>query len=320
MASTTIGTAFVKQYGATLDLLLQTQGGKFDGKCLEETITGEEKYYEQLGSVYASEVIDRYGNSPRNDIEHARRRVTATPYDVGIEFDNFDAVQTLINPQGDYVQQMATALRRKKDIEFIKGALGPAYYGKSGGTAANLGSANAEGAGDEGGESLTVARLLNTKSLFEKNNVDLDDPMNKPYMVVTPEILNAFMYQTDVKSSDYNTVKALAKGDINSYMGFEFIRTNLLPYTTDGANQTVDLTWSAADVPTVGAGTIRGCFAYVKSGVRMVTNPGLTTRVTELPEHRFNWYGYAKLRCGAVRMEEPKVVIVGCDETAALAE
>jgi len=320
MASTTIGTAFVKQYGSTLDLLLQTQGGKFEGKCLEETIVGEEKYYEQLGSVYANEVIDRYGDSPRNDITHARRRVTATPYDVGIEFDNFDAVQTLINPEGQYVQQMATALRRKKDIEFISGALGTAYSGKGGGTSNVLADVNCVDTGHEAGATLTVERLLKTKSLLESNNVDLDDPMNKPYMVVTPEILNAFMFQTEVKSADYNTVKALAAGDINTYMGFEFIRTNLLPYTTDDENETVDLTWSAADVPVTGAGNVRACFAYVKSGVRMVTNPALTTRVTELPEHRFNWYGYAKLRCGAVRMEEDKVVIVGCDEDAALSD
>ena len=317
MASTTSGTAFVKQYGSTLDLLLQTQGGKFDGKCLEESITGEERYYEQLGSVYASEVIDRYGDSPRNDITHARRRVTATPYDVGIEFDNFDAVQTLINPQGQYVQQMATALRRKKDIEFITGALGTAYSGKSGGTANDLAAANVV---TDAGTSLTVEKLLNAKSTLEAANVDLDDPMNKPYMVVTPEILNNFMYQTEVKSSDYNTVKALAAGDINTYMGFEFIRTNLLPFTTDDTNESVNLNWSAADVPVTVTGQVRACFAYVKSGVRMVTNPALTTRVTELPEHRFNWYGYAKLRCGAVRMEENKVVIIGCDEDASLAE
>ena len=53
MASQNISTAFVKQYGTTIDMLLELKGGQFDGKCLEETIVGEEKYYDQLGSVYA---------------------------------------------------------------------------------------------------------------------------------------------------------------------------------------------------------------------------------------------------------------------------
>ena len=62
MASTSITTAFVKQYGSTLDLLAQTMGGKFTGTCLEESIEGEEKYYDQLGSVFASEVENRYAD------------------------------------------------------------------------------------------------------------------------------------------------------------------------------------------------------------------------------------------------------------------
>jgi len=134
MASSTISTAFVKQYGNTLDLLAQTRGGKFTGKCLEESIEGEEKYYDQLGAVYAAEVIDRYADSPENDITHARRRVTATAYDVGLMLDKFDKVQMLVNPESEYVQQQVTALMRKKDIEFIKGALGNAQTGKTGST------------------------------------------------------------------------------------------------------------------------------------------------------------------------------------------
>ena len=129
MASTSITTAFVKQYGKTLDLLAQTKGGKFTGKCLEESIEGEEKYYDQLGSVIAQEVTDRYADSPENDITHARRRVVATPYDVGLMLDKFDKVQMLVNPESEYVQQQVTALNRKKDIEFLKGLFGDAQSG-----------------------------------------------------------------------------------------------------------------------------------------------------------------------------------------------
>ena len=132
MASTSISTAFVKQYGSTLDLLAQTKGGKFTGKCLEESIEGEEKYYDQLGSVIAQEVTDRYADSPENDITHARRRVTATAYDVGLMLDKFDKVQMLVNPESEYVQQQVTALNRKKDIEFLKGVFGDAQSGKTG--------------------------------------------------------------------------------------------------------------------------------------------------------------------------------------------
>ena len=54
--------------------------------------------------------------------------------------DRFDKVQTLINPESEYVQRQVSALMRKKDIEFITGALGTAGTGKGGATPANLGS------------------------------------------------------------------------------------------------------------------------------------------------------------------------------------
>lgn len=314
MASQNISTAFVKQYGTTIDMLLELKGGQFDGKCLEETITGEEKYYDQLGSVYANEVIDRYGDSPENDISHARRRVIATPYDVGIMFDTFDKVQMLVNPESEYVQRQVSALRRKKAIEFFKGALGTASTGKGGGTSVNLGAANVI---DDANAGMTLTKLRSAKKILELGNVDLLDPMNKPYMVWTPTQMHELLADTQVTSSDYASVKALVSGDINSFYGFEFITSNQVPFTNDAANQTVSLSWDATDEPVDSDGNdIRACFAYVKSAVRFVTNPEIKVDVSLRKDKRNNWYSYACGRFGAVRMEEDKVVIVGCDETA----
>lgn len=317
MASTTIGTNFVKQFGSTLELLAQTKGGKFDGKCLEDSIQGEEKYYDQLNAVYASEVIDRYGDSPTSDITHDRRRVVATPYDVGLMLDRFDKVQMLTNPESEYVQQINYALQRKKDIEFIKGALGTAYSGKAGGTSNALAAANSIGLADgDANAGLTKARVLATRTYFEENNIDLADPMNKPYMVLAPQQIEDLLLLTEVTSADYNTVKALVSGELNTWCGFEFIVTNLLPYTTDAANQTVYLSWSASDVPVdTGSTDVRACFAYVKSGIRRVVNPSIEVDIEKRGDKRFNWYAYGCMRTGAVRMEEEKVAIIGCDET-----
>ena len=51
MASTSISTAFVKQYDSTLRMLLELKGNMFSGKCIEESINGEEKYYDQLSEA-----------------------------------------------------------------------------------------------------------------------------------------------------------------------------------------------------------------------------------------------------------------------------
>ena len=146
-----IDTAFVNQYASTLDLVAETKGGKFTGMSLEDTVKGEDAYYDQLGSVYASSVTDSEspggGDSPSDSISHLRRKLDLTNYEVGLLLDRFDKVQTLINPESEYVMRQVSALMRKKDIEFITGALGAALSGKAGGTTNNLGAGQKIGTG-----------------------------------------------------------------------------------------------------------------------------------------------------------------------------
>ena len=317
MASSNISTAFVKQYGSTLDLLAQTMGGKFTGTCLEESIEGEEKYYDQLGSVFASEVTDRYADSPENDITHARRRVVATPYDVGLMLDKFDKVQMLVNPESEYVQQQVHALNRKKDIEFIKGALGNAQTGKTGSNPEALPSSQIIA---HNSTSLTIEKLSQARGLFGENGIDLDDPLNKAYIAVTPKVIQDMLGSTKTTSVDFNTVKALVKGEITSFYGFEFIVSNLLPTAQSGGAAT--LSWSASDVPSTASQNAnnRACIAYVKSGIRQVTNPSIMTEISKRDDKRFNYYAYSCMRTGAVRMEEKKVIQINCNEGTALVD
>ena len=319
MASTSITTAFVKQYGSTLDLLAQTKGGKFTGTCLEESIEGEEKYYDQLGAVYASEVTDRYADSPENDITHARRRVVATPYDVGLMLDKFDKVQMLVNPESEYVQQQVTALNRKKDIEFIKGALGTAQTGKTGSTSTAFDTTNQriahdyDGAGGSADRSLTLQKLSKARSIFGENGIDLDDPLNKAYIAVSPQVIQDMLNTEKTTSVDFNSIKALIKGELSQFYGFEFIVSNLVPFFTNGT-EAVSLDWTSADAPTGGTANNRACIAWVKSGIRQVTNPSIMTEISKRDDKRFNYYAYSCMRTGAVRMEEKKVIQINCIE------
>ena len=319
MASQNISTAFVKQYGQTLDMLVELKGGQFVGKCIEESITGEEKYFDQLGSVYANEVTDRYGDSPENDISHARRRVIATPYDVGIMFDKFDKVQMLVDPESEYVQRQVSALKRKRAIEFMKGTLGIAFSGKGGETQNTIGSAQyvPVDTGSTGSTGFNLDKLRIAREILEKGNVDLDDPMNKAYIAWGPQQKRELLEITEVTSSDYNTVKALTSGDINTYYGFEFVSSNMIPYINT-AGTGINLDWNTLDAAVDTDSTdVRACFAWVKSAVRQVTNPHIETDISQRKDKRNNWYSYACMRTGSVRMEEEKIVIIPSDQSPA---
>ena len=316
-----IDVAFVKQYGATLDLVAETKGGKFNGLGLEGTIQGEEAYYDQLGSTFAEAITTESGDSggmdsPTGSISHLRRKLVATNYEVGLLLDRFDKVQTLINPESEYVQRQVSALMRKKDIEFITGALGAAGTGKTGGTPANLGASNKIGTSDADNKGLTIAKIREARAILQNNGVDLDDPLNEAYLAVTPNQIEDLLGEEKATSADYMNVKALVAGSIDSFYGFKIVVSNLLPFVNT-ADETANLSWSSSDVPNAAASAndIRGCFAWVKSGVRSATGMNIETDVAKRADKRFNYYAYSAMRCGSVRMEEDKVVLIGCDET-----
>lgn len=309
-----IDTAFVNQYGKTLDLVAETKGGKFTGMSLEGTVTGEDAYYDQLGSVFATAVVDSGSDtdSPSDSISHLRRKLDLTNYEVGLLLDRFDKVQTLINPESEYVMRQVSSLMRKKDIEFIKGALGTASTGKAGAGSADLASTNKILQANAG---LTINKIREARAILQKNGVDLDDPLNEAYLAVTPTQIEDLLGNTEATSADFMNVKALVSGGIDTFYGFKIVVSNLLPFVATDTN-TANLTWSSSDVPAVSStdDNVRANFAWVKSGIRSAVGMGIETDIAKRADKRFNWYAYSAMRCGAVRMEEEKVVQIQVSE------
>ena len=283
---------------------------------MEDQVTGEVAFYDQLDSVYAGAVDTASNsggmNSPDDTITHLRRRVELANYEVGILLDRFDKVQTLINPESEYVQRQVSALMRKKDIEFISGALGTASTGKAGAGSATLGSGQKILQANAG---LTIAKIREARAILQKNGVDLDDPMNEAYLAVTPTEIEDLLGNTEATSADFMNVKALVSGGIDTFYGFKIVVSNLLPFVATDTN-TANLTWSSSDVPAVSStdDNVRACFAWVKSGIRSAVGMGIETDIAKRADKRFNWYAYSAMRCGAVRMEEEKVVQIQVSE------
>ena len=309
-----IDTAFVNQYGKTLDLVAETKGGKFTGMSLEDTVTGEDAYYDQLGSVFATAVVDSGSDtdSPSDSISHLRRKLDLTNYEVGLLLDRFDKVQTLINPESEYVMRQVSSLMRKKDIEFIKGALGTASTGKAGAGSADLAAGNKILQANAG---LTINKIREARAILQKNGVDLDDPLNEAYLAVTPTQIEDLLGNTEATSADFMNVKALVSGGIDTFYGFKIVVSNLLPFVATDTN-VANLTWSASDVPAVSStdDNVRANFAWVKSGIRTGVGINIETDVAKRADKRFNYYAYSAMRCGSVRMEEDKVVQIQVSE------
>lgn len=291
-----ITTAFVEEYKSTITMLSQQKGSKLRSCVRNEDVTGENAYFEQIGAVEAEDILDRHGDSPIMHTPHRRRRVNPIDSDWGDLVDKLDKVKMLTDPTSSYTKAGAWALGRKYDDRVIEAATGTAYTGKNGTVAVPLPASQIIPVNYSGSnEGLTVNKVIATKSLFGVNEVDEEDPMNELFFTISQVQLDDLLKTTQVTSSDYNSVKALVKGDIDAWMGFQWKRTQRLLHdaTTD----------------------IRTCFAHARSGICAGIGQDIQGEIAKRPDKRFAWYVYACMSIGASRMEEKKVVSVLCDES-----
>jgi len=283
-----ITTAMVEQYRANVQLLSQQKGSRLRNAVRVETVVGKNAFFEQIGAVVAQKKTTRHMDTPQTDTPHKTRRISLEDYVWADYVDKEDLIRTLINPTSPYALNAVNAFGRAIDDAIIAAATGTAYTGVAGGTATTLPSAQKVAEGNTG---LTIAKLLSAKKIFWV--IDIDDDIPK-YMCVSLKQLTDFLNTTDVKSADYNTVKALAKGEINSFMGFNFIRSQRL---------------------TVDASDIRTCFAWAQDGILLGLGADIHTRISERADKNYLTQVWCGMTIGATRMEEEKVVEIGCDET-----
>lgn len=311
--SNEITTAFVKQYSANVWHLSQQKGSRLAPYVRNEQQQGKSAFYDRIGSVAAIKKTSRHQDTPQIDTPHSRRRVTLNDYVHADLIDSADRVRTLIDPTSDYVQAAMWALGRSKDDEIIENAIGAAYGGEEGASTVNLANANklvAHDGSTTAGNNLNVRTLRKLKQIFDQNEVDESIPR---YIACASSQINSLLGETEVTSSDYNAIKALVQGEINTFLGFQFIRTERLGTTS------ANTTFAPADGSVgAGGGTLvagaRRCFAWAQDGLLLSVGKDMIARVSERSDKNYSTQAYVEMCIGSTRMEENKVVELLCKE------
>ncbi len=286
--STQVTTAFVQQFSSNIALLAQQRGSVLRGAVREESVTGEKAFFDQVGSVAAVKRTTRHGDTPLVETPHSRRMVTLDTYEWADLIDDSDKVKLLADPTSTYAQAAASAINRSIDDEIIAAATGTSKTGKAGSTSTSMLAANtiAHGSADT-----TVAKLLSAKEVMDSADIDPSIPR---HIVVAPAQISALLNTTEVKSSDFNTVKALARGELDSYLGFRFHVSNRLAV----------------------ASNIRTCFAWAEDGILLAVGKDTTAKIDERADKSYSTQVFYCATIGSTRMEESKVVSIACDESA----
>lgn len=284
--STQITTAFVEQYKNNVLHLAQQKGSRLRDTARYTPVTGKSHYFERIGATAAQVRTTRHSNTPQIDIPHSRRKVSLVDYDWADLIDQEDKVKMLITPQSEYAMAGANAMGRAMDDALIAAATGNAFGGVAGATSIALPTAQKIAGGTTG---LTLAKLLSAKEIIDSSDVD---PEEARYVVCSAKQITDLLNTTQVTSSDYNTVRALASGQIDTFLGFKFIRSQRLPIAT----------------------TIRSCLAYTESALGLAVGADITTRISERDDKNYATQVFLSMVIGATRIEDEKVVEIGAKE------
>lgn len=303
--SFTVTDAFVQQFTGTARQLAQQTQARLRGKVLEDQVTGESAYMEQLAPTTARKRTTRHGDSPVANIQHLRRRLALYDYEQGELVDKLDKVRLLIDPTSEYTQALSAAMRRSQDDEIIGCAFATAYSGHAGATALTWPNGNSEssptspagtqvGVNDwtygngSGNSGLTISKLISAKVALDAAEGDEGE---ERYIAVKAQQIGNLLATTEATSQDYNTVKALVNGTIDTFMGFNFIRTERLQADSNSYTRVI---------------------AWRKSALGLGIGKDIEGQLSQRADKSYAWYPYLCQSIGATRLEESKLVEIKC--------
>ncbi len=299
--STEINKAFVQQFKGNLMHLLNQEGSMLMGAVRLERVVGKYAHFDRLGRGTVVKRTTRHGDTPINDTAHSRRRVILDDYEWGDLIDDVDKIRMLVDPTSEYAKAAAWDLGIKID-EIILGALaGNARSIDSDDASSNVALPASQVVDEDFGtadSNLTVAKLIEARRLLMKHSGGIREPL---HIAVNASAIAALLNDSNVTSADFNTVKALVHGEVDSFLGMKFhvVKDALLAGTADGTDTDPVL-----------------CLVFMESALGLGIGKDISVRISERDDKSYSTQVYAAMTMGAVRIEEEKVVSIQCVQAA----
>lgn len=284
---------------------LQQEASRLDKYVTVETgLTGRMVALDQYGLVTFTEKSDRMGMTTLSEAPTTRRVMFPRMFTKAIGFDEFDAkkLAQIDVPVSKTIEGLRAAAGRCMDQVMIDAFLGTNYTGENGTTAVTFSSSqvvakNYVESGTAADSNLTVAKLRKTLAMLQKSEAWNDERRaygDELVLACTSSQVAALLQEPEVSSYDYNTVRALAEGKIDTFLGFRLIRTELLPLDS--------------------ATGVRSCLAWVKSKAQFGIWDDFKVKLSVRDDLDEALQIRAKFACGATRLQENAFVKILCKE------
>ena len=227
----------------------------------------------------------RIGQTDVTPLNVGFSNVTLTMEDwIAAEYsDIFSQQKVNFDERSELVQVLGNAIGRRQD-QLVLNALA--------GSGTSLSVGNDVGGSDT---NMNVAKLRQAKGLMDKNNV----PPSDRHIVIHSNGLQSLLAETAVTSSDFNTVKALVNGELNTFLGFQF---HVIGDRTEGGLA-------------IDGSLDRTCFAFHKDAIGYAEGIAPKTEINYIPE-KTSWLVASMLSAGATTIDAEGIVSIVARETA----
>jgi hypothetical protein len=278
--SVSLSNAFVTLFDAEVKQAYQGKAQLVGAVRARRGVEGSTVKFPKVGRGVATPRISQTDVTPLN-VGFSSVTLTLQDWNAAEYSDIFSQAKVNFDERQELVQVVAAAMGRRQD-QLILDAL--AASGTSLTVANSIGGSNTN---------LNVAKLREAKRLLDKGNV----PFDGRHIIVHANGIASLLSETAVTSSDFNTVKALVQGEINTFLGFQF---HVLGDRSEGGL-------------VIDGSSDRTCFAFHSMAVGYGEGIGMRTEINYIPE-KTSWLVNEVFSAGATAIDAEGVVSITCRE------
>jgi len=280
--SVQLSKAFVTLFDAEVKQAYQGKAMLVGAVRQRRGVEGSTVRFPKVGRGVATARISQSDVTPLN-VGFSNVTCTLQDWNAAEYSDIFSQQKVNFDERQELVQVLGNAIGRRQDqliLDALNAATGTGTVGNDiGGTDTNM----------------NVAKLREAKRQLDRANV----PPEGRHIILHASGLASLLSETAVTSSDFNTVKALVAGEINTFLGFTF---HILGDRSEGG-LAID---SSLD---------RTCFAFHKDSIGYAEGIAPRTEVNYIAE-KTSFLVNSLFSAGAVAIDAEGIVKITARETA----
>ena len=252
----------VTQFDDDVKHAFQTAGSLRDTVTVRNGVVGDTYKFRKMGKGLANQKATQADVTPM-DVSHTNISCTLGNWNAPEYTDIFDAAEVNFDEQRELAQTIAGALGRRLD-QLIIDAL--AAESSPAGTIVH------------GSAGMTLAKVVEASKHLNDKGVPSEDR----HFAVSAAGLEDLLNISTVTSSDYNSVKALMSGELDTWMGFKW---HIIESRSEGGLPYASSTWEG--------------FAWHKSAIGLAVGIDIKTEVNYIAQ-KTSWLCNGAMKAGSV--------------------